>query len=472
MKTQFFQKIPAVVNLLFLGLIPSLSAWICFEDKPNPQVSQKPNIIFLLTDDHRWDALGAMGNRIVKTPNLDALASNGVLFRKAYVTTAICCVSRASIMSGQYESRHKINDFNTDFTAAALAQTYPAVLKKQGYKLGFIGKLGIHVQNQPDSLFDYWSSPKEGQPKYELVNKSGKIVHHTDSVNTDIRQFISQFANKGPFCLSVSFKAPHELDGNPPTYPVQERFKKLYSDVAIPRPETADPKYWESFPEFFKTDQNIGRQRWKPLFSTDELRQETVRNYYRLITGVDEVVGNLTAQLRQLGILDNTIIIFMGDNGFSLGEHGLEGKWFGFEESIRVPMIISGAGLPSKLKGTKSDAIALNIDVAPTMLAIAGAKIPAGMQGKDLLRMLRGQEPVRTDFFYEHTFMGSPRLPKVEVVVGKDLKYMNYIEHGYEQLYDTRHDPNETKNLAASREYAQQMMQMRARYAELKKKVR
>ena len=468
---EVFERKPSIA---FLLILPILSAWMSFHpaDDEIEAKRPKPNIIFLLTDDHRWDALGAMGNNIIQTPNLDALANTGILFRKAYVTTAICCVSRASIMSGQYESRHKINDFTTDFTADALSKTYPILLKNAGYKIGFIGKLGIDIKNQPDSLFDYWSSPKEGQPVYELTNKSGKIVHHTDSVNTDIRKFLGQFANKEPFCLSVSFKAPHELDGNPPKYPVQSKFKDLYKNVAIPEPLTAAPKYWNSFPDFFRTDKNIGRDRWKPLLSTSELRQETVRNYYRLITGVDEVVGNIQAQLRELNIDDNTIIIFMGDNGFSLGEHGLEGKWFGFEESIRVPMIISGKDLPRKLRGVISDKIALNIDIAPTILTLAGVKVPESMQGQDLIRMIEKRNLERDDFFYEHTVIGSPRLPKVEGVVSKNFKYMKYIEHGYEELYDTSTDPHETTNLALNASESKKLAEMRARYAELKEAVK
>ncbi|WP_342083579.1 sulfatase family protein [Dyadobacter sp. OTU695] len=470
MKRATLTNMHRLAMLVMLGIVPAISAWMV--GKKQAADPKKPNIIFLLTDDHRWDALGVMGNKIIQTPNLDALANNGILFRKAYVTTAICCVSRASIMSGQYESRHKINDFTTDFSPEALAQTYPALLKKQGYKLGFVGKLGIDVKNQPDSLFDYWSSPKERQPVYELINKSGKMVHHTDSVNTDIARFIDQFADKGPFNLSVSFKAPHELDGTPPTYPVQARFKDLYKNAAIPKPETADPKYWDKHPDFFRTDKNIGRDRWKPLFATEELRQETTRDYYRLISGVDEVVGNLVAQLKQKGIYDNTVIIFMGDNGFSLGEHGLEGKWFGFEESIRVPMIVSGASLPKNLIGKKSDVVALNIDVAPTMLALAGAEVPAGMQGKNLLQFVSGKVAPRKDFFYEHTYLGSPRLPKVEGVVGQDFKYMKYIEHDYEELYNTGKDPHETANLAHNEAHKQKLSQMRTRYEVLKKEVR
>ncbi|MCE7065908.1 sulfatase [Dyadobacter sp. CY326] len=440
---------------------------VCNAGARGKKQAKRPNIIFLLTDDHRWDALGAMGNKIIQTPNLDQLAGRGILFKKAYVTTAICMVSRASILSGQYMSRHQINDFNQDFSAKALAETYPALLKKAGYKLGFIGKWGISVQKQPDSLYDYWASAKEGQPAYELVNKSGKVIHHTDSVAKDVQQFLGQYAGKEPFCLAVSFKAPHELDGNPPKYPIQERFKDLYKNISIPEPETADPKYWNSFPDFFRTNANIARDRWKPLLSNPELRAQTTKDYYRLITGVDEVVGKLVAQLKALKIDENTIIIFMGDNGFSLGEHGLEGKWFGFEESIRVPLIISGAAMPADFKGATSENIALNIDIAPTILALAGVPVPEKMQGISLLANPKTQQ-TRTDFFYEHTYLGSPKLPKVEGVVGKDFKYMNYTEHGYEQLYNTKTDPHETVNLAGDKAHNVVLTKMRMRYEELK----
>ncbi|GAB3918111.1 sulfatase family protein [Larkinella terrae] len=423
---------------------------------------EKPNIIFLLTDDHRWDALGAMGNRIIQTPNLDALAKKGILYPNMYVTTAICCVSRASILSGQYESRHKINDFVTDFTPEALANTYPMLLKKAGYNIGFVGKYGVG-ENPPDNRFDYWACNRKGQPPYEYTNQSGQKIHHTDSVAHSMQLCLKEFAGKGPFCLSVSFKAPHELDGNPPTYPVQERFANLYKNVTVPTPETADPKYWNSFPDFFRTDKNIGRERWKPLFSTPELHQETVKDYYRLVTGVDEVVGKLVDQLKQLKLDKNTIIVFSGDNGFYLGEHGMEGKWFGHEESIRVPLIIYNPSLPASKRGTRSNRMALNIDIAPTLLAFAGVDAPKTMQGTDLMKTAD-----RSDFFYEHTFMGSPRLPKVEGVVTQDFKYMKFIEHGYEELYSVKSDPHETKNLASDPTYAQQLNQLRSRYRVLK----
>ena len=431
----------------------------------------KPNIIFLLTDDHRWDALGAMGNSIIHTPNLDELAKQGLLFKNAYVTTSICAISRATILSGEYESRHKINDFGTDFTPDALANTYPLLLKKAGYKIGYINKFGVGKLNQPIGSFDYWKCPKEEQPVYEMKQANGGIIHNTDSVANDIKIFLNQYGKQEPFCLSVGFKAPHEQDGNPPRFIPQARYQSMYNDVIIPEPVTADPIYWNRFPTFFRTNQNLGRQRWQALLSTDALFQQSVKNYYRLITGVDEVVGKLREQLKELDIDRHTIIIFMGDNGMYLGEHGLEGKWFGHEESIRVPLIIYDPLLPDQQKTGEPDQIALNIDIAPTIVSIAGLPIPGRMQGKNLLSIANGSVAPRNDFFYEHTYQKSPSIPQTEGVVTKDFKYLKYIENGYEQLYNIATDRYETTNLAFNQNYRTKLVELRKRYMELKKSV-
>lgn len=451
-----------------LTLLVLLASGGLFSFRPKP--AAKPNIIVVVTDDHRWDALGAMGNKIIQTPHLDRLARKGVMFKNAYVTTAICMVSRASILSGQYLSRHKINNFSTPFSPEAVRQTYPLLLKQQGYKIGFINKYGVGVgaKNQPDELYDYWSCTEKGQPDYEMTDAEGNFIHNTDKTGQDIQEFLGKFGQQGPFCLSVSFKAPHEQDGKPPRFIVQERYRQLYAGVTIPTPETAAPQYWESFPAFFRQDQNIARERWKPLFSTPHLAQETTKNYYRLITGVDEVIGHMVDRLEKLGIADNTIIVFIGDNGFYLGEHGMEGKWFGHEESIRVPLIVYDPRRNSP-KGKVSTEIALNIDVAPTVLRLARVPVPAGMQGMDLMQLAANpKKKARTDFFYEHTFMGSPRLPKVEGVVSREMKYMLFTEHGYEELYDLKKDPREKQNLAKDPAYQAVLQKMRGRYQELK----
>lgn len=437
--------------------------------------TEKPNIIFLLTDDHRWDALGVMGNPVIKTPHIDKLAREGVLFQNAYVTTSICMASRASFLTGQYQSRHGINDFNTSLRAEALKNTYPMLLKKAGYRIGFIGKYGVGTpKDQPKNEYDFWECTTKTQPDYDNTDENGNYLHHTDKVNRDISRFLKQYGQQTPFCLSVSFKAPHEQDGNPPEFIAQERFKHLYENDTIEVPDTADPKYWESFPDFFRTNENIARNRWLPLFSTPILHQETVKNYYRLITGVDEVVGNIVKQLKEQQLDKNTIIIFMGDNGFYLGEHGMEGKWYGHEESIRVPLIIYDPRKGNEFKHILSDEIALNIDIAPTILGYAGVDVPEGMQGTDLQLWAGGKNKPRDrqDFFYEHTFMGSPQLPKVEGVVSRELKYMKFIEHDYEELYDLKNDPHEKKNLAKETSYQAQLLELRNRYRELKEKVK
>lgn len=454
-----------IIGSLIMAVFPSLQSYSAVKEGPK----QRPNIIFILTDDQRWDALGVMGNPIIQTPNIDKLASAGVLFQNAYVTTAICCVSRASILTGQYESRHKIHDFATDLPAETFEKTYPPLLKNSGYHTGFIGKFGIG-HHPPSSMFDFWVDTEaggKGQPDYITTDKHGRQIHDTDTIGSAIQTFLDQFGSNGPFCLSVSFKAPHEQDGYPPEYIIQPRYQDYYQDVAIPLPVTADPEYWEKFPEFFRTDANLARARWKGLFGTPELYQENVKNYYRLITGVDDVVGEMVKKLEELNIAQNTIIIIMGDNGMLLGEHGMEGKWYGYEESIRVPLLIYSPDLPDKVIQYRAPQVALNIDIAPTILSMAGVPAPPGMQGVNLIGVIEDKIPERTDFFYQHYFLGSPRIPRVEGVVTKDFKYMKYVEHDFEELYDIKHDPHETTNLATDPKYKIRLQELRERYQKL-----
>ena len=179
-----------------------------------PAEASRPNIIFLLTDDQRWDALGAMGNDIIQTPNLDNLANEGVLFTNAHVTTYICVASRASILTGQYVSRHGINSFHDTLQGKKLENSYPLLLKKNAdYKIGFIGKYGIGL-GQPKQHFDYWAAEKMHQPNYENEGENGDFIHYTDLVGNRMDEFLDQFGQgEQPFCLSVSFKALHCQDG-------------------------------------------------------------------------------------------------------------------------------------------------------------------------------------------------------------------------------------------------------------------
>ena len=458
-----------------LLILPFLSITLTDCQKPLPDnISERPNIIFLLTDDQRWDAMGAMGNPIIQTPNMDRLAQEGILFQNAYVTTSICAISRASIFSGQYARRHDIHDFGSFFQPETWANSYPMLLRNAGYHTGFVGKFGVGGMNtMPTHDFDFWKGIA-GQPKYEHTDSAGNYKHLTQILGEQSLEFFQTAPDQKPFCLSVSFKAPHVQDTDPRQFLFDSAYIDLFTDVTIPPPVTGSPKYWQQFPDFFRTDSNESRRRWKMRFDTPDKYQASVKGYYRLIYGIDRVIGEMQQELDRLGLAENTVIILLGDNGFYLGEHGLAGKWYGHQESIRVPLLIYDPRRPTNKRGIKSEGIALNIDIAPTILGYAGIDMPAGMQGGDL-RKLVDKNPAewRTDFFYEHLFEYRGRIPRSEGMVTKDWKYMVYIDQQppYEQLFDLSNDPYETNNLALDTAFSDQLNLMKNRYSELKKEV-
>lgn len=440
--------------------------------------SRRPNIIFLLTDDQRWDTMGCAGNRIIQTPHMDALAGGGVRFTNAFVTTSICCSSRASFFAGQYARRHGINDFVTHFSETAWQDTYPAQLKEAGYRLGFIGKYGVGRQRDfPVATFDYWRGIA-GQPAYEQKDKDGNYKHLTQIMGEQSVEFLRGCSRETPFCLSVSFKAPHVQDGDPRQFIYDPAYKDLYKNDRVPLPKTASQEHFATLPVFLRDDATTARVRWQIRFPSEEKYQESVRGYYRLITGVDVVIGGIRAELDRLGLADNTVIMLMGDNGFFLAEHGFAGKWYGFEEAIRVPLLVYDPRLPSSCRGQVRREIALNVDVAPTILSLAGVPVPGSMQGADLTPLTRGQKrPWRSDFFYEHLFVNRSRqtganlIPQSEGVVSLRYKYLRYPEQdpAYEQLFDLVADPREERNLATDVRCKSLLETMRARWGQLRR---
>ncbi len=422
---------------------------------------KRPNIIMLVTDDHRADAMGCAGNTIIQTPNMDALAGGGVRFTNTFVTTSICASSRASIFSGQWVSCHGIRDFATHFTPEAYANTYPMQLKAVGYRLGFIGKYGVGAQKTlPVDKFDYWKG-FAGQGRYEQKDAQGNYKHLTSLMGDQALEFLGGCSKDEPFCLSVSFKAPHVQDGDPRQFIYDEALKDLYKDVEIPAPKTADAKYFEALPKFLQESE--ARRRWELRFPDDAKRQESVRSYYRLITGVDNAIGRIRNELDRLGLADNTVILLIGDNGFYLGEYGLAGKWFPHELSIRVPLVVYDMRAPKARRGLTQKQFALNVDMAPTILELAGVRRPAVMQGRSLVPILQGRNIAWRDaFFYEHPFQHAT-IAKSIALRTERWKYAKFTEHDCEWLFDLRNDPDEIHNLAGEQEYAETLVRLRRR---------
>jgi arylsulfatase A-like enzyme len=427
----------------------------------------RPNLIFLLTDDQRWDTLGAYGNRLIHTPNIDALAREGVVFDNMFVTTSICAPSRASILTGQYVRRHGIWDFQTELTAAQLSMSYLGVLKEAGYSIGFIGKWG--VGNPPVSYFDF-NRTFPGQGQY-FVTIEGKKRHLTSVMGDQALEFLQTAESGRPFCLSVSFKAAHVQDsydlGEDP-FPFDPDLTRLYQEVDIPLPAASGPQFFESLPPFLQNSEN--RMRWAVRFWGPRRYQDSVKGYYRLISGVDMVVGRIVELLTTNGLLENTVIILSGDNGFFLGEYGLAGKWLPHEASIRVPLVVFDPRLPPAQRNQHRSELALNIDLAPTMIGLAGLKPPDAMQGQNLLPLIRGEQgDWREEFFYEHHYRHR-RIPPTEAVRTDRWKYIRYVETQplYEELYDLKADPAETRNLANQPEYRPYLLEMRAKWTRLR----
>ncbi|NBV23113.1 MAG: DUF4976 domain-containing protein [Proteobacteria bacterium] len=445
----------------FLGI-----AWLtCFAAAAaDPPV--RPNFVFLLVDDLRWNALGFMGDKIVQSPNIDRLAARSTVFDNCFVTTSICSVSRASIFSGQWMRRHGIEDFVRGLNGAAWENTYPAQLRTAGFRTGFIGKYGVGSVKETEAkakAFDYWKG-LPGQAGEFIEKNDPTRTHKTARFGNEALEFLGGCDQGKSFCLSVSFNAVHARDGKPREFEPDPRDEELYKDVIFPLPKLASEEAFQRLPE--SVQKSEGRTRWHWRFDTPEKTQRILRDYYRLITGVDREVGRIVAELEKRGLADNTVIMFNGDNGFAFGERGMADKWFMYEEDIRVPLFIYDPRLP-KTVGRRSAAMVLNVDFAPTMLAMAGVAVPPVMQGRSLVPLLSGAAPKdwRTEFFYEHHSVAA-RIPQSEGVRTERWKYLRWIAETpvKEELYDLQTDPLEERNLLNDPSHAPRLAELRGKW--------
>ena len=426
---------------------------------------EKPmNVIVLLADDWRYNTLGCAGNKIVRTPNLDRLAGEGVRFTHACVTTSICGVSRASLFTGQWMSRHG----NTAFAAfkTPWEQTYPGLLRLNGYYVGHVGKW--HNGKFPVGEFDFG---RAYSGTHWIKEIDGAKIHVTQKNENDALEFLRTRPAEKPFCLTLAFFATHAEDANPLQFLPQPESMALYSDIVIPMPKTATDEAFRRMPAFIANEKNESRTRWHWRFDSPEKYQTMMKNYYRLATEVDTTCGRVLAELTKQGQLENTLVIFTSDNGYFHGEHGLADKWYPHEESIRVPLILRDPRLVTAARGKLNDDFALNVDLAPTILAAAGIKAPSAMQGRDIapLYLAQSKPDWRTEFFYEHAVIKNKDfIPASQALVRKDVKYFYWPDFKQEQLFDLKVDPYEENDVITDEGQASRLTELRIRFDQLK----
>jgi len=473
--------------------------------------ADRPNIIFLLADDQRADSLSSAGHAFSQTPNIDRLAREGVTFANAFTVQPICAPSRFAFLSGQYERVNGLG-FNSPYqvSQAQWQLTYPALLQEAGYYTGFIGKFGVQfysIDGGAPAQFDFWRAhdgwlpfwPKDlpENPATEIYKNAEHDIT-TEIMGEYIGEFLDTRPDGVPFNLSVSFSAPHNSivstmypEGADPDcdsygckvmgYPANANprlaghpvYDRLYRDQEVNAPPDTGTDPYRFIPE--GVIDHEARKQWYDYNYYPDLEPEHLIRYHQNVTGIDQVVGNLVAQLERLGIADNTIIIYSSDHGLLNGEYGTGGKALLYDLVTKIPLIVYDPRVAPAEREDDVNDLVLSIDVPATMLSYAGVSPPASMQGRDL-----NSEDARRDEVFLESLTVAEGNPFIEALRTRGWKYVRYMPKSgcpyteddldfsrqdpmFEQLFDLRSDPGERVNLAGIEEYADILDQFRER---------
>ena len=437
-------------------------------DETFVEPKQPLNIVLLYGDDWRHDSIGIAGTQMVQTPFLDRLARENLRFTHNCVTTSVCWISRATLHTGMYYSRHGTKATVDPTFYKLWEHSFPTQLKKAGYHLGHIGKWNF-VMDEVDkhvwNTYDYFKA-YEG---YHWFDIDGKMVHITERNEMDGIEFLQTRPKEKPFFLNVAFFAPHAEDPKKEQYLPQPKSMSLYVNETIPYPINGMDSDWLKLKNKSFSNSFEGRLRYQMRFDTPIKHQVMIKNYYRLITEVDSACGKIYEELERQGILNETMVIFTTDNGYFHAEHGLSGKWLPLEESLRTPLIISDPRMPPKHKGTTNDDFTLSVDLAPTILSAAGLKAPELMQGRDISEIYRNKfNDWRTEFLYEIPHLLEPKSwPTARGLIRKDFKYIEYIDYASAQLFDMKADSKEAYDLIGDPLHVARITEMKKRLEEL-----
>lgn len=435
-----------------------------------------PNIVVVLVDDLRWDEFGVAGHNYIKTPHIDRIALEGAYFKNAFATTPLCSPSRASFLTGQYAHSHGIID-NTDRSALShQLKTFPAMLDTMGYETAFIGKWHMGNDNTPRPGFTYWAALKgQGEANDPEFNVNGKDLTRNGYVTDILTDYSLEFINqqrKEPYLLYLSHKGLHpnlhqDETGKVTTiggggFIAAERHKGMYKDEVfkrrpnafiVPEDKSALMRNIGNLPE-------LGRETATP--------EKVIRDRAEMLMAIDEGLGKILETLESKGELDHTVIVFAGDHGYWYGEHGLnEERRLAYEEGIRIPLLIRYP--PVIKKPSKREQLVLNIDVAPTLIEIAGGEPDDFVEGKSLVPLLNGNDPQdwRSEFLIEYySDQVWPRMVNMgyKAVRTKRYKYIQYTDlDGMDELYDLKEDPFELNNVINHAKYDQNREEMESK---------
>ena len=485
------------------------------------RTQERPNIIFLLADDQSAGTLSSEGHPILKTPNLDRLASEGTVFDNAFTVQPICAPSRFAILTGQYERTNGLG-FNSPYVATEQQwqQTYPALMREAGYHTGFIGKFGVEFytfRGKSPEKFDFWRAhdgwlsfftrDNPGNTPIEAYADSKKEIS-TEIMGESIEEFLKTRPHDKPFQVSVSFSAPHGsmtssmyLDAD--TAHCDSRKCRTMSVPANLNPRLKDhPVYGELYREAgitptsdlfedpfthipsYAIDHNK-RKHWYDYLYDPETNPEHMIRYYQQITGIDRVVGQLWDMLEKENLLENTIIIYSSDHGLITGQYGIGGKGLLYDQAVKIPLIIFD---PRAAKGKRSDALVLTVDFAPTMLSMAGLETPGIMQGRNLEALMREEDADWRESILLETLTTVEDKTMSEALRSADWKYIRYFSTPdcpyresdlmfsersiiFEQLFNLRTDPKERINLAENTIYKDVLQDMRDKLSDKSKEL-
>jgi N-acetylglucosamine-6-sulfatase len=443
------------------------------------------NIVLILTDDHRFDAMGFAGHPFLKTPHMDALARGGAHLRNAFVTTSLCSPSRASILTGLYMHRHGVVDNNHPVRAGLVF--FPQHLQAAGYDTAFVGKWHMGSESDaPQPGFHHWVSFK-GQGTYwpnpNGLNVNGRRVpqkgYLTDELTEYALQWLEGRSAEKPFLLYLSHKAVHTdflptgkpegrllvpgIEGQIGFVPAP-RHQGRYASEPFVEPESLafTPRNFAGQPMWVQNRRN-SRHGVDVPFGNPTPLVTLYRQYMETLLAVDESIGRVLEVLRRKSVLESTLVIYMGDNGYAWGEHGMTDKRTAYEESIRIPLVMQ---CPELIRpGTRISEMVANIDLAPTILEAAGLEGPRSVDGRSFLPLLRGETiPWRDELLYEYYWEWNyPQTPTLHALRTNRFKFIR--PHGVwdiEELYDLEKDPHEITNLIRQPEHASRVKEMRA----------